>query len=177
MTITRDPSTGKGQNVDEEGRALTAAVSSGPLEHASSHEGDAAIFYSSFATGGTDIEVISIQNDEDEKRFHITRLLLSSSVAQIWDLLEVTSGTPAGTALVYVNPNFGSGVNNAHTSFGNASVTGSVAGTTFGKIQTLADVTKELFFEGVIILGKSDTFAISASANGTVYVTVIGFWV
>jgi hypothetical protein len=176
MTVIRDGNTHKGVMVDADGRAAVESISTGPLEHRSTFKGDACYFYSSFATGGTDVEVISIQNTETSKKLHITRLQLSSSVAQVWDLVEVTSGTPAGTTLTYVNPNFASGVANSNTSFGNAAVTGSVAGDTLTKIQTVADDTKPLFFEGSIVLGKDDTFAISASANGTVYVTVIGFW-
>ncbi len=161
--------------VDELGRLHTYAVAEGPLEFAA-HEGEAGVWYSTLATGGSNVEVMSIQNKESKKLLHITRFVLSSSAISVFSVIEVTSGTPAGTPLVYTNPNFGSSVANAHTSFGNAAVTGSVVGTTFMGIQVLADNSKEIFVEGAIILGKDDTIALSCDVNATVHVSVFGFW-
>lgn len=170
---------------DGEGKGFKAGIDSlhrlkvtgavvGPLEFESGR-GNAATFTSTFVTGGSDVEVISIQNT-DAKHFHISRIFLASSVITVWDLFEVKSGTPAGTVLNFVNPNIDSGKVNTATSFGNNAVTGSVAGDTIILTQTLADVGIEIFVEGMIILGTNDTFAIAADANGTVRVSVVGFW-
>jgi len=169
--------TGKGfkQKVDSEHRASIVGTADAPLEH-SSAEGDAAFFTSTFATGTTDVEVMSIQNTESSRQFHITRLLLTSTVATLWTVIEVTSGTPAGTPLVYVNPNFQSGTTRNHTSFDNAAVTGTVVGDTLLAVRSAANVTEHVFLEGAVILGNGDTFAITADADGTVHVLVIGFW-
>lgn len=168
--------TGFRQKVDTENRALVRAISTGPLEERSEDFGDAAFFYSTYDTGGTNEEVISIKNTETEKRLHITRMSVGSAVAQIWTLFEITSGTPAGTVLTYLNPNLASGVANSVVAFGNAEVTGTVAGDTITDVVTLAGTQKELFFEGSIILGLNDGIALTASADGVIHVTIIGFW-
>lgn len=167
--------TGSAAKVDAEGRLFGSVVSQGPLEH-NSVEGDAAFFYSTFATGTTNIEVVSIKNDEATKRLHITRLVLSSSVNTTWTLFEVTSGTAAGTTLTYQNPNLTSGIANSVTAFGNASVTGSLSGNNLIAFQTLALASTGFFLEGAVILGNGDEIAITASTDGTVHATVIGFW-
>lgn len=166
---------GRVAGVDKKFRVKGNVVAVGPLETESNLDGNAGFFSSTFATGGTDVEVISIQNTE-AKHLHITRMFLAASAIGTWDLLEVTGGTPAGTTITHVNPNMSSGKVNTTTSFGNAAVTGSVVGDTIALIRTLADVSYDVFIEGAIILGTNDTFAISFSVSATVYLTVVGFW-
>ena len=162
---------------DKDNRLLVDSIAVGPLEHASeAPRGDAAYFVSTYtATGGQ--EVISIKNDESAKKLHITRLFLASTAQTIWTLFETTSATAAGgTALTYQNPNLTSGTNNSVTAFGNAEVTGSLTGNTLGLFSTTAEVMAQIFLEGSLILGKDDQIAITADVNGTVIVTIIGFW-
>lgn len=164
-----------GQLIGIDGRALIRGVTNGPLEQESNDNGNAGFWSSTFDTAGTDVEVISIQNTTD-LHLHITRALVATATAGIWDFLEVTGGTPAGTTITHVNPNFTSGTTNTSTAFGNAAVTGSVVGDTIAFWSSLAVVGDELFFEGAIILGQNDTFAVSFSASGIIHITIIGFW-
>lgn len=164
-----------GMLVDSDGRALVRGVVEGPLEQESEINGNAGYWNSTLATGGSDVEVISIQNTT-AKKLHITRCFLGTDTAGIWTFLEVTSGTPAGTPITHVNPNFTSGTSNTSTSFGNAAVTGSVAGDTLAFFSQLAVTGNTIFFEGSIILGQNLTFAVSFSASATIHITVIGFW-
>lgn len=161
--------------VDVDNRLWTRGVTFGPLEDAA-EEGDAGTFVSTFTTGATNIEVLSIQNDEQDLELHISRMQVSASVNGVWTLIETTSGTAAGTPLVYANPNLTSGTVHSHTSFGNASVTGSLAGNSLGIWSNLASSQLDIFFEGAIVLGNGDEIALSFSADGVVYVTMQGFW-
>ena len=106
----------------------------------------------------------------------ITRILLGASVAGVWTLIEVTSGTAAGTTLTYQNPNLDSGVAHSGTFFGNAAVTGSLAGNNLILAVTPANTTANIFLEGSLQLANNDEIAITFSADGTVYITVIGLW-
>ncbi len=154
---------------------LVDALSQGPLEHAS-ELGDAASFHSAYsATGGQ--EVIYIKNDEPDRLLHLSRFFLFSDAASVWDLFEVTSATAAsGTALVYRNPNLSKPANRSHTSFGSASVAGSLTGNRLFSFTTLADVESKPFLEGSLILGKDDAIAITLVTTGVMQATVLGFW-
>ena len=167
---------GRTMFVDTENRAGVSALTESPMEHASRKYGDAAVWTSTYsATAGQ--EVIAIENDEPERRLRITRLRLSNTVDCLWTLFENTAtGPPAGTGITYVNPNLASGVQRAEDSFGNASVTGSLSGNALLLVNTLAEVSQEIFLEGSIVLGKDDIIALTADASGVVAVTMMGFW-
>jgi len=180
MSIAIKDGRGSGREalVDKEFRMGTTAVVTSPLEHASEHAGNAAIWNSTYsATGGE--EVISISNQESERRLRISRMWLVSQETSIWTLFENTAAGPAaGTTLTYVNPDLTSGVQRSETSFGNASVTGSLSGNTLWSQQLSADVPYETYFEGAIILGKDDVIALTlvTGTTNTVNVTILGFW-
>ncbi len=158
-------------------RLLTDALSQGPLEQAADR-GDAAIFHSAYsATGGQ--EVIYIKNDEPDRDLHLSRIILFSDTATVWDMIHVTSATAAGgTALVYRNPNLKEKNNHLHTSFGSATVTGSLSGDPLFSWSTIADVTLQEFLEGALVLGKDDAVAITmvTGAPGVMKATILGFW-
>ena len=178
MAIEIVDGTGSGQSafVDDENRIGVNGLVESPMEHASRVYGDAAVWTSTYAaTGGQ--EVLAIQNEESERRLVITRIRLSNTVDCLWTLFQNTAtGPPAGTTMTYVNPNLVSGVQRQETSFGSASVTGSLSGDTLLLVNTLAEVSQEIFLEGTIILGKDDIVALTADGTGTVAVTVMGFW-
>ncbi len=162
--------------VDARNRLLTNATAKGPLEEAAGL-GNAAYFHSTFALGTTNVECIYIQNTETDLNLHISRLQASNSVDTIWTLFEVTSATAAGgTGLTAQNPKLSSGVARSNNSFGGASVTGSLSGNTLLSWSTLAKTTEHIFLEGSLILGNTDAIALTADADGTVHVTVEGFW-
>lgn len=167
--------TGRLAKVSTEHRLLTRSVSEGPLEDAS-ERGDAAYFHTTYAAS-TGEEIISIKNGESEKVLHISRVLWSTTVNSRFTLFEVTSGTAAGTTLTYQNPNLDSGIDNSGTFFGNASVTGSLAGNNLLQVSVLANTQHETFLEGSLQLSNGDEIAITVTGTSpTVYVTVIGFW-
>jgi hypothetical protein len=167
---------GRLAEVSVTGRLLGDVIAEGPLEELSLDKGDAIFFHSIVTTGGTDVEVMSVENEETTKNLHITRFLLGAADLCTFTILEVTGGTPAGTVLVGVNPNFGSTVVNSITAFGNAAVTGSVVGDTLFSVNVLADATVEVFVEGSIIIPQNSAIAISATTSTVVHVTMIGFW-
>lgn len=162
--------------VNARNQLITRSVSEGPLEDAV-HLGNAAYWSTTFALGSTNIEAIYIQNTEADLNLHISRLQLANSVDTIWTIFEVTSATAAGgTALTPTNPQLSSGVTRSENSFGGASVTGSLSGTTLFTLSSLAKITEHLFLEGTLTLGNTDAIAITADADGTVHVNIQGFW-
>lgn len=173
--VIKDGLTSQTARVNSKGRLLGETISEGPLEEATD-TGEAIFFNSGFATGGTDREIISIENEEADKDLHITRFIFSAILDCIFTVFEVTSGTPAGTALVGVNPNFGSTTVNSITAFGNAEVTGTVAGDTLFQVHVKADTTEQVFVEGSIAIPQNSALAITANVDTTIDVTLIGFW-
>lgn len=176
-TVLKDGATGRTLRINPEGRAWVDAAIESQIERHSESNGSAAYFYSTYsATGGE--EIIYIQNTESEKKFHVTDVYMQSTVASLWTLIKVTAGlTAGGTALTYVNPSLSSGVVKQHNSFGNASVTGSIAGTTIfaGSIDKVAQVEHKEF-GGTIILGNSDAIAINLVTTGVVHAQIHGYW-
>ncbi len=162
--------------VNSENQLFTRSVSDGPLEDAS-EKGRAAYFYSTYSPSTGD-EIISIKNTESTEELHITRIIYSCTVATTFTLFEVTSGTAAGSTLTYQNPNLNSGTAKSNTSFGNASVTGSLAGNNLITTRLAADSSFELFIEGSLVLLNGDEVAITATTSGSpiIYITIIGFW-
>ncbi len=176
MTTIKSGSSGDVAFVDRNNRMFTRTVAQGPLEEEAHIFGNAAYFFSGFATGGTNVESIYIQNT-DTKELRITRLMLFSSADTEYDVFQQTGGTAAGTVLTYVNPKFDSSVTNSVTAFGSAAVTGSVVGDTLFKVTSKADVTEQIFLEGSIEMGTNDARVIACDVSATVGITVIGFWV
>ena len=173
--VIKDGLTSQTVRIDSAGRMLGSTISEGPLEEATD-TGEAIFFNSGFATGTTNVEVISVENEEAGKDLHITRFILSAIIDCIFTVFEVTSGTPAGTTLIGVNPNFGSTVVNSVTAFGNAPVTGTVAGDTLFQVHVKADTTEQIFVEGSIAMPQNSALAVTANVDTTVNVTLIGFW-
>jgi len=162
---------GRLAKVDSQNRLVTAST---PTE---AEIGNAALWNSTYsATGGE--EVLYIQNKESSRKLHITQMVISSSVASLWTLFQVTSATAAGgTALPYVNPNDDFGVTRAHNSFGNASVTGSLSGDTIivGSIG-VALIDYSYDFKGSVILGNDDAIGLTLTTTGVPQVHLEGFW-
>jgi hypothetical protein len=144
------------------------------LEYASESKGKAYTFTSTFATGGTDVEVISIKSDSPTDCLIFDEIIVGASAACIFTLFEVTSGTAAGTTITGKNINTASGNAANVTAFGNAAVTGSLAGDAIAYTGvSAASEFKPLDTKSGIVLGQNGHYAITASANATVYVTVI----
>ena len=166
--------TGKGNlaQVDADNRILTKSFFESDFDDAISNREDGYTLSSTFATGGSDIEVMSIKNTSTSKILIIDTTEFSSTVATLWTLFKVTSGTAAGTVGTPVNMNVASGKTAQVSAFANASVTGTLAGTTLAVKYTGANSDSNFNTEGIFILNQNDELAITASASGTVAVTM-----
>ena len=160
---------------DDHQLKITGSVES-DLEYASEVNGKAYSWSSSFATAGTDVEVISIKNTSSSDVLVIDEIVVCATGACVFTLFEVTSGTAAGTTITGQNLNLSSGLSAPATSYGNAAVTGSLSGNTLGYQCVTAGDSTILDTKGGLVLGQDDEIALTASANTTVYVTLIGHY-
>lgn len=167
-------SNGPAARVNAEGQLTTKSIVETQLENTSDTSGLAFSWSSTFATGGTDIEVLSIQNDSSDLDFHIDQVWLAAAAAATFSLNRMTSGTPAGTTITGRPLNVDQGKTAEVTAFGNASVTGSVAGDLKAHILVPASQTILVDLEGAWIYGKDDVFFIGCATNTTIFATVIG---
>ncbi len=174
--VIKDGLSGATAHVTPGNRLAVDAVTEDQLE-LHSEKGQSAYWNSTYsATGGE--EVIYIQNTEGTEKLHITKLVISSTVVSLFTLFKVTSATAAaGTALTYLNPNLGSGVVKQHNSRGNASVTGSLAGTTI-VVGSIGVVKLDYVYDfgGSLILGNTDAIALTLTTTGVPQVHVEGYW-
>lgn len=146
------------------------------LEYASEVKGKAYSWNSSFATGGTGVEVISVKNTSSTDILVIDEIVVCAVAACVFTLFEVTSGTAAGTTITGQNFNLSSGLSASATAYGNAAVTGSLSGNTLAYECVTAGDSTILDTKGGLVLGQDDEIALTASANTTVYVTLIGHY-
>jgi len=160
-------------NIDKQ--LLTRAVTESDLEYASEAKGKAYSWSSSYAATAAQ-EVISIKNTSTSDNLIIDEVAVANTVAGVFTIFEVTSGTAAGTGVTGQNLNLGSGKSADATAFGNASVTGSLSGNVLLYESVAANTGALLDLKGSLVLGQDDEIAITASATGTVYVTVIGHY-
>jgi len=163
-------------DVSDDKQLLVRAVTESDLEYASEAKGKAFSWSSSFATGGTDIEVVYIKNTSSGDNLIIDEVVVDGAAACVFTLFEVTSGTAAGTSITGKNLNLGLGTSASATSYGNASVTGSLSGDTITYCSVAANAQEVLDLKGALVLRQNDEIAITASANTTVYITVIGHY-
>jgi hypothetical protein len=172
---------GRGQghesHVNQDNQLVVRAISQPDIEFVSEEKGRAFSWTSTFTTGGANQEIISIKNTDTTRDLVIKEIVVSSSVNQVWTLFEVTSGTATGTTITAQNLNLGSGKVASSTAFGNAEVTGSLSGNNLLYACSPAVEEVELDIMGSLILGLNDEIAITASSAGTVYATVLGFYV
>ena len=175
--ISRDSETLRGQRILSDGELLTRAITETEIEHVSAKDSDAFSWFSSFATGTTDIEVLTIQNDHATKNLIIEDMWLAVADTAILTIGHVTSGTPAGTTVTPTCLNRGAIKTAQATSFGNASVTGTVVVATIWSVPLVADVEPyHLETHGALLLGKDDIFGISCSTSTTPSITVFGYF-
>lgn len=165
---------GQDVKVNKDGQLVTKAIVESELENASESTGLAFSWSSRFATAGTDLEVLSIRNDSNDKLLHLERVWLGAAAAAEWTLNRMTSGTPAGTTVIGRPLNVDADKTADATAFGDASVTGSLAGDVKGRLLTPAGQTLPFDLSGAWIYGKNDTFFIGCLTNTTISVTLIG---
>ena len=160
--------------VTADGHLAVAAIVETQLEHVSAEDGLSFSWSSTFATGGTDIEVLSIQNDASDLFLHLDQAWLAATGAATFSLNRMTSGTPAGTIITGSPLNFDRLKTAESTSFGDASVTGTVVGDVVAHILVPASQSVFVDLEGAWVLGKDDVFFLGCATSTTVFVTIIG---
>ena len=174
MSVIKSGSSGNVAVVTDEGQLLTKAVAESTLEEASDEFGQAFAWTTAFATGGTTIEIITVENDSSERHLHLDQIIMSCISSTVFRIIQVTSGVPAGTTTTAVNLNFGSGNEAESISFGNASVTGSVSGTTIATFRLTSSTTQVFDIGGSVILLKGDIITIQTDIDTTVEASIIG---
>lgn len=158
------------QKILPDGEALTRAITESDFEHASDADAEAYTLHSTYsATGGQ--EVISLKNPSEVKKLHVVNIVISTSASGVVTLFRVTSGTAAGTIITPVNLNLGKTVR-AVTAFGNASVTGSLAGDVIDAQDIGTSLPYTFDLGGALILNQTNEIAITLTTTGVVYVTI-----
>ena len=121
--------------------------------------------------------IIAIRNTSSTENLHIDKVFMSSDTVQV-AAHHVTSASAAlaGTLITGVNLNFASG-NVADADARGNETTNSSQGTVFLSTELVAAVMTEVDFEGSLILGTNDSYAIDYPTDAAiVYITVFGFF-
>jgi len=161
--------------VDDEGHLVVDAINLSEAAHQSDAHGLAFTWTTQYVSTAVNLQFISIRNDADEN-LHIASISVGSSATNLFTLLEVTSGTPAGSTITAQNLNLISGVSKANTAFGDASVTGTLAGNTIAVRRVAALTSQKVDTDDSLILGTNDTIALTAASSGSVEAVVSGWW-
>jgi hypothetical protein len=133
--------------------------------------------FTSAFSANTGEEVISVKNTSDTLNLYIQEIIVSSVNAAEWELLHVTSGTAAGTTVNGKNMNLASNNVAAATSFGNAAVTGTLAGETIAKERSVAGDSIEFRLKSSLALGKNSEIAITyTGSTGAVDVFILCYF-
>ncbi len=175
--INRDGTTFQGQKILSDGQAVVRAITESEMEHVSAAESGAFAWSTTFATGGTDRDVLTIQNDHASKDLIIQQIALGAAGAGVFTVGNVTSGTPAGSTVTPICLNRGAIRTAQATAFGNAEVTGSVATANIWTVPVVADAVPYVInTDGALLLGKDDIFGIACSTSVTINITVVGYF-
>ena len=175
MSVIKSGGDGNVADVTSDKQLKTSSVTESSLEFASKEKQKAYSWSSSYAATGGD-EVISIKNTSSSEVLVIDEIVVGSSVASAFTLFDVVSGTAAGTTVLGKNLNLNSGNTASATAFGNASVTGSLTGTVISYEGVTAGDFSTLDLLGSVVLSQNSEISLTASATGTVYVSVFGHY-
>ena len=173
MATIKSGDSGEVAIVNKDKQLTTSTVAESSIEFASKVKEDAFSWTSSYAaTGGQ--EVISIKCTSATQVLIIDEVVVGSSVANVFTLFKVESGTAAGTTGAVLNLNLQSGKPAPATAFGGASVTGSLTGSVIAYDGVVAAAFTTLDVRGAAVLNQNDEIAVTAASTGTIYVTVLG---
>lgn len=175
--IQRDGSTLQGQRILSDGEALVRAIVESEMEHVSAKESGSFAWSTTFATGGTNRDVLTIKNDNASKDLIIERVFLGADAAAVFTVGHVTSGTPAGSTVTPTCLNRGAIRTAEATAFGDAEVTGTVVTANIWTAAVLADAPPFVINTlGSLLLAKDDVFGIACSTSVTINITVMGYF-
>lgn len=174
MSVIKSGSNGNVADVNEDSQLLVKSISESELEFVSEEKGNAYSWSSSFATGGTDVDVIYVENTSQTMNLVIDQIVVGAADACVFTLKKVTSGTASGTTVTGRNLNLGNGNSAPASAFGDAAVSGSLTGDTMFYDGVAANEFEVLDTKGGLVVTQDKALCVTASANTTVYVTVIG---
>ncbi len=174
--IIRDGDTHQGSKVLSDGGLVTRAIAESEIEHISASESESFAWTSTFATGTTDIEVLTIKNDHPSKDLIVETIFLGADAIGVWTIGLVSSGTPAGTTVTPLCLNREVIKTAQATAFGNASVTGSVVVDNLFTVYSLASHNQVLPTAGALLITKDVTFGAQFSTSANASITVFGYF-
>lgn len=163
--------------VNEDFQLEVRSVMESEMEFVSHQKGLGFTWTSEYTTAGVNEEVIYLKVTSNDKTLHLKEMHFSSDIACDFIIKKVTSGTAAGSAATEVNLNFSSGVVAEVTAYGNASVTGSLAGDTIIRHKVQAGTSSHEGSSGAIIMKTGDEIAVTATSTAaTISATLIGYF-
>lgn len=168
---------GGGGLVEVTGNRLQVDSDSHDSLQAHSEEGDAYAWSNVTYNMTAADTIIAVRNTSADKNLHITRVYMSSDTVQV-AAHHVTSSSAAlaGTLITGVNLNFSSG-NVAEADARGDETTNSSQGDLILRTEMLAAVTAIVDFNGGLILGTNDAYAIDYPTDAAiVYITIWGFF-
>tara|TARA_R110000796_G_scaffold87063_1_gene188163 strand:- start:567 stop:1103 length:537 start_codon:yes stop_codon:yes gene_type:complete len=177
MTIINDGSNknGTAAAVSKDQRLDVSSKANKRIFYVSRDDGRAFVWTSTFATGGSDVEVLYIKNDSTSRDLYIDSAHYSATAACVFTVQKHT-GTASGTTNTGVNLNSKSSNDAEATSLGNGAVTAGTIGDTLAFLSVGAAAAENRNWNGEIILGQGDSIVITASANTTIFFSATGFY-
>jgi hypothetical protein len=179
MAIIENGGNGGGYKakVTKGGRLDTSSRSNPRIYYVSRDKGQAFSWHSTYSVGGTGEEILYIKNTSDTLKLFIDDVIVGGAVAAVFELRHETSGTAAGTTITGKNLNLGSGNVATATSFGNASVTGSLDGDIIASERVQAGDSKDFKTNDAIFLGKNDAVFIRyVGSAGVAEASIFGYF-
>ncbi len=120
--------------------------------------------------------ILAVRNTSATKELHIVRAILSSDTVQV-AVFHITRGSAAlaGTAVTGVNLGTGGGVAEADAQ--GDETTNTAQGSIVSRCEMAAATNAEQTFEGAVILGTGDSFAVDFPTDAAiVYCTFWGYY-
>ena len=81
MSVIKSGSNGNVADVNEDSQLLVKSISESELEFVSEEKGNAYSWSSSFATGGTDVDVIYVENTSQTMNLVIDQIVVGAAAA------------------------------------------------------------------------------------------------
>ena len=166
MSVTRDPSTGKGMEVNDEGQAVVRSITEPEIEHASGILGTAF----SWDSGERDIDagdtMLFIKNTSDIPLILDRMTINGSNVICTWEVyIGATTTTPSGTTVTPTNLNevFATQAAEADSFYDETAVAN---GAIVERVKTAISESKQWDMHG-IILGKNHYIQINQLTEST----------
>ena len=163
---------------DVKNERLDVSAQAAPRAFFASRDFGRAFSWTSTIDAQTGEETAYLQNTSPTRILVIDKIIFSGLLAGIHAVGIQTSGTAAGTVMTGRNLNLGNTNTAEATAFGNALVTGSVAGDIIGYAYHGATSTTELDYNDSLILGQDDAIFLTVivAVDGLVYQTIEGHY-